>query len=91
MESEKLKLQIAQKDVVYTDFAKFAFYGYWKRINTELLGMRRRIGEQVKKMVQAEDAKGVLDLMDAEHEEILREVMMQHKQDLEKYEINAGY
>jgi len=90
-ENEKIKLQVAQKDVVYTDFAKFAFWGYWSRINTELIGMRRRIGERIKNMVQAGDAKGVLDLIDAEHDEIIREVMAQHKQDLAGYGINADY
>jgi len=90
-ESEETKLQLARKNVVDTKFARHAFFGYWSRINTELTGMRHRIGERIKNMVRAGDIEGVLNLMDAEHEKIIRNVMEQHKQDLEKEGIDADY
>jgi hypothetical protein len=82
---EELKLRREQGEVIPTALAQFLYFGFSKKIATDCLRLKKKLGAKVDNLVIEGNAQGILELYDNEISVIIQETKKQQKLDVEKW------
>jgi hypothetical protein len=85
VQKEKMNLEIAAGDLMETSFAKFLFFSYMEKCNTDLLNMPKRLEAIIVNLVKEGDYRKLIKRLEKEIQSTLIEIKKAQKKDIAKW------
>jgi len=84
-EQERLKLMKNAGELIEFSLAEFLFTGYIEKLNTDILGMMKRLEPILTNLIKESDTKGVIKRVNKEIRSILIDVKKSQSDDVRKW------